>query len=204
MDTEHKNPGPEKFDRWLDAALRAGTDAEPRMGLEDRVLARLATERPRSTFSWMPLLAAVAAVVAVSVALIIAYSSRRSGQITAVAPPSIQSTHNPEVPPTFQTPNTTLEAQRSTKTTAHRTAKMGAREATRTADRERDLPKLATFPAPSPETAQERLLARLAARRGSYDVAVTSEDTVPLKDLLVPELNIEPLEGTPQDDVPQE
>ena len=65
------------------------------------------------------------------------------------------------------------------------------------------LPKLATFPAPRPETREEHMLARLAARQGSYDLANASPDIVPLKDLSVPELKIEPMEGTPPDNTPQ-
>ena len=65
------------------------------------------------------------------------------------------------------------------------------------------LPKLATFPAPRPETAEEHMLARLAARRGSYDLANASSDMVPLKDLSVSELKIQPMEGTPPDNTSQ-
>lgn len=202
MDTEHKNPGPEKLDRWLDATLRAGTDAEPRMGLEDRVLARLATERPRSTFSWMPLLAAVAVVVAVSVALIVTYSSRRSGLITAAAPPNTRTAPISDVP-RVQAAGTAPEMSDSSKTNVRRIARSRAPEIPRAVDHEQALPRLATFPAPSPETAQERLLARIAARRSSFEVAITSLDLVPLRDLSVPELTIEPMEGTPPDNIPQ-
>jgi hypothetical protein len=66
------------------------------------------------------------------------------------------------------------------------------------------LPKLATFPTPRPETAEERMLARLAARRGSYELARLSTDLVPLKVLPVPEFTIQPLEEAPVDETPQE
>src|SRR5205807_214729 len=66
------------------------------------------------------------------------------------------------------------------------------------------LPKLAAFPAPRPETAEERMLLRLAARRGSYDLASSSTDAAPLKDLSVPEIKIDPMEGTPPDNTPRE
>jgi hypothetical protein len=59
---------------------------------------------------------------------------------------------------------------------------------------------LATFPAPQPETSEERLLARLAAQRGSFVVASLSTDLVPLKVLPVPEFTIRPLEEAPEDD----
>ena len=48
MDAEQKNLGKKNLDRWLDPALRARVDVEPRMGLEARVLTRLKTERKLS------------------------------------------------------------------------------------------------------------------------------------------------------------
>jgi hypothetical protein len=68
---------------------------------------------------------------------------------------------------------------------------------------DKQLPKLATFPAPRPETAEEHMLLRLAARRGSYDLAEASTDSA-LSDLSVPEINIDPMEGTPPDNTPRE
>ena len=62
------------------------------------------------------------------------------------------------------------------------------------------LPKLARFPAPRPETTQELLLARLATQP-DVQVASISNDAVPLKELSIPELKIDPMEGTPPDDV---
>jgi hypothetical protein len=68
---------------------------------------------------------------------------------------------------------------------------------------DKQLPRLATFPAPRAETAEEHMLLRLAARRGSYDLAEASTDSA-LSDLSVPEIKIDPMEGTPPDNTPRE
>jgi hypothetical protein len=100
MDAEQKNLEKGNLDRWLDAALRARADAEPRMGLEDRLLARLATEHPRPTFSWMPLLAAAVVVIAVSAALILTYANGQKPRIAKVVPPVAHISHTSKAPRT--------------------------------------------------------------------------------------------------------
>ena len=94
MGAEQKNLEKANLDRWLDAALRDRANAEPRMGLEARVLARLGSEQPRRTFSWMPLFAAAAVLVAISAALIVMYSSRQKPQIANVTPPVAPAQHS--------------------------------------------------------------------------------------------------------------
>jgi hypothetical protein len=63
-----------KLDQWLDEALSEYGAAEPRFGLEQRVLNRIsAEERARSrkwnVWRWMPAFAAIAAIVVVAVAV---------------------------------------------------------------------------------------------------------------------------------------
>src|SRR5512147_231607 len=63
-----------KLDQWLDEALSQYSAAEPRLGLEQRVLNRLrAEEQARAKrwnlWRWMPALTAVAAAVVVAVAV---------------------------------------------------------------------------------------------------------------------------------------
>ena len=190
MDAE-RNSGHENFDRWLDAALRARVDGEPRMGLEDRVLARLATERPRSTFSWMPLLAALAAVVAVSLALIVTYSNKRSGQITSAAAPNAHMSEAPSI----RASSTIPDMQRSRKTTAHRIERARAPEALHGGDRGQASSTLAAFPASVPATEQERMLVELARGPNAKDLANFSETLVPLKDVEISSLQVDPLDS---------
>jgi hypothetical protein len=62
-----------KLEQWLDEALSEYSAAEPRLGLEQRVLNRVhgeekARTRRWSLWKWMPALAAIAAAVIVGVA----------------------------------------------------------------------------------------------------------------------------------------
>jgi len=75
MDAANRNPQ-EDMNRWLDRALRERANAEPRNGLEARVLARLAAEPPKR-LAWWPVIAIVAAVVVIAVALGVMYPRER-------------------------------------------------------------------------------------------------------------------------------
>jgi hypothetical protein len=194
MDAEENDRRQEQFDRWLDAALRARVYAQPRMGLEDRVLARIATDPPRKTFSWIPLVAAIAAVVVVSAALFVTYSSRQSLK-SATAIPSIV-----RIPPVSEAP--AIQAKSGLpgtagggKVMAHRVARARAPEVGHVPDHEQALPILATFPAAAPQTPQERLLVELARGASAKDLADFSETLVPLKDIEISSLQIEPLDN---------
>lgn len=201
MDAE-RNSGHENFDRWLDAALRARVDGEPRMGLEARVLARLATERPSAKeFAWWPMMSAAAAALVISAALVVTYTFRHNHEIAAgtrSASPAIS-----KAPATQLGSSSTPGTPDHGRVMTHRVAKASTPQIPH-AEHEESLPRLATFPAPRPETEQERMLARVAARRSSFDLANVSTDLVPLKDISVPELKIDPMEGTPPDTTPQE
>jgi hypothetical protein len=203
MDAEQKNPERENLDRWLDAPLRARVDAEPRMGLEDRVLARLAAEHPGRTLSWMPLVAAAAAVIAVSAALILTYSNGQKPRIAMVVRPVAQTSHTSEAPRT-QISNTAPDEERTGKITAPQIARAKALKIPRATDHGQALPRLATFPGPSPETEQERLLARLANQPNALDLSNGSSDHASLKVLPVQEFKIQTMEDSSADDVPQE
>lgn len=202
MDAEHRKTQSEDFDRWLDQALRARLDAEPREGLEDRVLAGITAE-PARAFSWWPAAAiAAVAVLAIAFAITALYSrehreiarNRQMPSIERVRPPESSSLANPNVVPTTgQRHRGMPRAACCVSARSRLSAGTGAELA----------PKLATFPCWHPQTAQERTLARLAARRGSYEVANINAGQ-PAKDLSIPELNIEPMEGTPPDNAPQE
>jgi hypothetical protein len=194
MDAEQKNLRKENLDGWLDTALRARVDAEPRMGLEDRVLARLAAEHPRATFSWMPLLAAAAVVLAVSVALIVNYSRRHTGQIAVVTPPTLQTVHNSEATP-IQRSGALPDMQHNDRITAHRIARARVPEASRASGHEQAISILDGFPASAPPTQQERVLAELARSPNAKDLANFSQTLAPLKDVEISSLQIDPLDS---------
>lgn len=197
MDAENQRVYNQNRGGWLDASLRARADVEPRVGLEDRVLARLAAEPPRRALTWWPVFAAVAAGLLFTVMLTIMHF--RMEPRTTVATPTA-----PGGPRTAE--RLTIQAGNAVSKPVHAIRKHGTSTVLveRASYQQQQLPKLATFPAPRPLTAEERILARLAARRGSYEMANTSEDMVPFKDLSVPELSIKPLEGTPPDNTPQD
>jgi hypothetical protein len=203
MDVENRNKQRAELDRWIDAALRARADVEPRMGLEERVLARLATEPPSKVWAWRwAALVGAAAILAIALALLFSHSSRgtpamlRGPQAPSGERIDSRSDHaNATAPQQEPGPvHNHLRVGRST----------SVRNASAVSIQKESLPKLATFPTPRPETAEERMLAQLAARRGSYELARLSTDLVPLKVLPVPEFTIQPLEEAPVDETPQE
>jgi hypothetical protein len=223
MDADNRKLQPQEFDRWLDAALLAGANAEPRIGLEERVLGRLRAEPPRKRFAWWPVLTAVTAVFVIAVALVIMHSRPHQRTVADLQRPTASQ-------PSSQSPVVQAGSERAdNELDAHRRSRRATRDAaccistTVIARREPDedarrfglqansiragseqLPRLATFPAPRPESAEEHMLLRLAARRDSFDVANVSTDSMPLKDLSVPEIRIDPMEGTPPDNTPRE
>jgi len=201
MDAERRKSQKE-FDRWLDAALHARSKAEPRTGLEDRVLARIAAEPPRR-FSWWPA-AAIAAVAVLVIAIVISalYSRERQDNAGNRQGPFIQQVRPPESSSHASSPVVTTAGERH-RGTRRAACCVSAHRATNASVGTELAPKLATFPSLHPPTPEERMLARLAARRGSYEVANINGDQ-PLKDLSIPELKIDPMEGTPPDNAPQE
>lgn len=191
-------------DRQLDALLRARADAEPRAGLEERVLAGIASEPPRRVFALWPTLAAVSALVVIAIALIVMHSETPKQPLAVQTPATEKPAKPSEDAPSLDASVTNREAQR------HRRRDSGNAPccvATKTVAARKDngnqdqFPRLATFPAPQPETAEERMMARLAARRDSFDLAqIMDKPAPPIEELLVPKLKVEPLEGTPPDE----
>ena len=212
MDAESKNIQQEDFDRWLDAALHARADAEPRMGLEDRVLARLAADPPRK-FVWWPAsaLAVAAAGLVITIAIVLLHTRQPEQAIAdhkvqqanpvAVNSASVQSNSAPNTMAVHSRRRSRL-INRGDSACCISTKVMAGRES----GQER-LPKLATFPAPRPLTVEERMLAELAAqltvRQQFSEIANVSIDSTP-KDLSIRELNIEPLGTTSTGGSPQE
>lgn len=191
-DNKMQNPD-RNAEQWLDAALsaRMGMQAEPRPGLEERVLARLATEPKRNPgLTWRLAFAAFAAAVLISAALLLMRTN------VPEKPSSARMTRpqaNPEQVAKVQPQLVPREPERVNR----RRAIVAARRSDAIRLKEA-APKLATFPAPTPETDQERMLARLAVRRGTFELASESPDPA-IQELQVKELVVEPMEGTPPD-----
>lgn len=84
----------EKLDRLLDSALRGYSAAEPRPGLEQRVIASLRSAPEESRFGWLSWAAVAAACLAVVAAVLIAYRpspqpgiANKVPQASVAAPP---------------------------------------------------------------------------------------------------------------------
>jgi len=210
MDAENRSDQQKNFDRWLDAALHARADAEPRGGLEERVLARLAfAHEPRARW-WLPMAMASAAVIVIAVAIALLHPAQ---------PQPIMSNRSTQAitPATADRALLNASSVSSRESIHKRTHSLASASKDRSccgstrvvarAQSEGNFPKLASFPTAHPETEQERLLAQLAsqleAQGQSSEIARLSIDSPP-KDLSVTELQIEPLETTSSSGNPQE
>ncbi|HKQ85442.1 MAG TPA: hypothetical protein VJS43_01600 [Candidatus Acidoferrales bacterium] len=162
----------ENFERELDVALAEYAAAEPRDGLEQRVLANLRTQGPHAgRFAWRRWVAAGFAVASLA-ALAIWIGGRKS------APVDIGSrTAQHEVARTSaRAPAATATAIPS----AHKGMTQRARQSYLTERNVRRnaeaLPRLARFPAPEPLTEQEKLLIRFV-EQDPQDAALVAEVT---------------------------
>ena len=204
MDAENRKPESRDLDRWLDAALRERANAEPRSGLEQRVLARLATQSPKQQFVWWQMWAAAAAIFVIALTLSLLYP-RRHDQVVNEQPqrisPERKTNSNEPTAEQRQRPARSAVASgrdRACCLSKRTLAKNGPAVAR---NQPEPLPKLTKFPTPHPETPQERLLVQLATQPQGIEVANISNDGMPLKELSIPELKTEPMEGTPPDAV---
>ena len=145
---------PEKnrqIDEWLDAALKRYGEVEPRAGLENRVLTSVRARRelartPR--WQWWPVLAAVTAILVVSVGVFLAWSGGNAKSASTAKDNALPSIDRP-----IQV--TGPEVQQAARDVHHavRPAKLRATETTAA-------PRIAQFPAPQPLSEQEIMLAR--------------------------------------------
>ena len=210
MDAENRSDQQKNFDHWLDSALQARANAEPRVGLENRVLARLASDSQHRIVFWPMMATAVIALVAIAIAVALLYrphAERAIGHATT-EPANVSGVNSAPVQASSTTKTPGLSKARNAQSIrgehvpccdlAHLSAIRNA---------EAHLPKLATFPAPRPETQQERLLAQLAnqlvVRKEFSEIARLSVDSPP-KDLSIQELSVEPLTTTSGSSSPQE
>lgn len=148
--------GEREVDRWLDAALSQYGKAEPRAGLEGRVLASLQTKRSRvaSKRRWWWGAGALAAMAAIAVAVWLGQGDRArtpAGASTAAIRHDDGARDRPTTHPVPRSPERRVarKAWRNppTQRTVH-TPELA------------DVAKLERFPAPTPLSDQEKLLAR--------------------------------------------
>ncbi len=177
------------LDELLDASLTQYTKAEPRPGLEQRILSSVRESqqhRLRLDWRWVPATAVVAAVVAVAV-----YSSRppavphpatRLAGVAQSAPPAIGSTAKPEPPP-------------QAAAAVRRPLPGGPQERPVAA-----VPRAATFPRPAPLSPNEQLLLRYLDRAPRHTLVASASSALPLGDVVVPEVKVSPLQMQPLSD----
>lgn len=170
MELDDKN---RSADEWLDIALKHYGDAEPRSGLEGRVLATLRSERNRITVSrWnlRPALAGVAVLVVLgaSIALVREHRIKPAGVAT-------QQTF----PPAEKAPALSLTSLVSAPKPTH------SRTSARSAEGIRGSPHLSQFPSPQPLNEQEEILARYV-RENTQEAVLLAQAQAELlkKDLL--------------------
>ena len=161
---EHNPSGPRQdadFDRMVDAALAQYAAVEPRMGLEERILANLRTQ-PASAEArgWWQWSVAAAALVIITVVIGLAWRANRSRQPVIANYPRI--TLEPQVVPEKQI------AHRSRKRVL-RHERMPHFEPQQVATTN---PKLDQFPSPQPLNDQEKLLLDYVGRYHEQAVLV--------------------------------
>jgi len=135
----------QEIDQWLDESLSRYADAEPRPGLESRVLARLAAEQPAPrTISWWALAFGTAAL---------------AGLLLLWLRPAFQPVPAPGMRWTAELPPVPLSLQHTTSPTAavrsERPRGIRVALAQQGAEAKREC-----FPSPSPLSEQEKMLAR--------------------------------------------
>jgi hypothetical protein len=201
MGTERNDTQRGEIEKWLDAALRARVEAEPRIGLEERVLARLATQEARRTFAWRPAFVAASAVMVIAIILLL-HDAKPAKEVARTVPAtgSVASILQPKSGEVLGTRNHEPAEHRLVNRREVRRGGMH-REPSLAPAKVRELPMLATFPAPQPETPEEHLLRRFASSArpptGLEAIDVTQLPTVS-------QFRIEPMEEASAEETPQE
>jgi hypothetical protein len=183
-DREHKRDmssqslSNDSLDRELDAALAKYAAVEPRIGLEERILANLRAKRERSaTNSWWrwPAVAALSALFLVTG--VFAWKSRKPAQNIAAHVLITSQTNAHDVTP--NAPQDGVAAFPSRKTGAGRQLKTPSRRAP--APVLASAPKLEQFPSPQPLSEQETILARYATKFPEHAALIAQARTEELQ-----------------------
>jgi hypothetical protein len=184
----------ERFDdEWLTSALRARSQAAPRPGLEERILARLATEpesKPHRQWRWMPALAiafGLLLIVLVGRALLHVKEGPRH-ETVKVSPDS----SNQAKPTTIPRPDQPGIARAASAPKPMLARRQPIRAERAVIVRVKALPKLEHFHAAS-ATQQEELLATFLKKQGPTRLGELFARTAP-EDLTIEPLKIAPID----------
>ncbi|HEY1659859.1 MAG TPA: hypothetical protein VGG14_16020 [Candidatus Sulfotelmatobacter sp.] len=160
---DQRDPQSDAFDRELDAELASCVNVNPRTGLEDRIMARMAAERKRVDVGMLWRWTAVA-FAALSVMLVIAIYLKSSNPLrNEIAGPVRQQLGVPQI--LSPSPDVSrVRAASSAKPSPHRHIVAS-------------LPKLEQFPSPQPLSEQEKVLADYVARFRNEAVLIAQVNT---------------------------
>lgn len=171
-------------DELLDAALARYRSAEPRTGLEERVLANLQSQprpRPQLLWGWMPLLATAGVLVVAGAAFYLARS--RSLETAPSRPIVARTAEPPTVAVPAVTPTQPAPARSPGRAAAWHGQPMPAQRAVVAPRRER-------FPSPARLSGQEVLLLRYVALVPKEALIASRAMGQPIEDLRIEPLHI--------------
>lgn len=181
-------------EHWLDTALKQYGEAEPRAGLEGRILANLraANEQPAARRNWWPVVAAVAAIVLGGATIFVIrgrFAAKQEIARVHTAPAvEIPASQNAGHPPTRMAAAVRQRARRFVQSSQPSRVVEAATG-----------PRLEQFPSPRPLSEQEKVLANYVAQFHKEAVLVARVQAEIIKqDLLEFEKQHEPPEE-PQD-----
>jgi hypothetical protein len=176
---KHQNLNNDVLDREIDAALAKFTTANPRTGLEERILANLRIEQKRAAErSWWrwPAVAALAAVIAVAV--FVAWRSQKPAQKIAMQ-------HSPAVTRAGEHPGTQVATNGGGRSILLPGAGSRGKPRTRAVRRPTTVvasaPKLDQFPSPQPLSQQETMLTQYVAEHHRQAVLIARVRMAELK-----------------------
>ena len=144
------NPQPDSLDTWLDEALHQYSDVEPRVGLENRILANLESTRNSNSSRWAWMFA-VAALATACIAIVFwfgASAHRTQRSVVAVTPARALTAAD--------VTQHTQSLRPAVHVLSPQTRKRGLRQLKEAANE----PRLPQFPSPRPLTKEEQMLQR--------------------------------------------
>jgi len=181
----------ENLHRWLDRALVEYGNAEPRPGLEARVLANLSAVRERITarqgWFWALTLTATAAVIVLAVWME-SNTGLRTKVPTSVTTASEQQAESKQRPVETAKPDVFQQSRKIASPRADRNRTLHGVKAAAA-------PKLDRFPSSQPLSEQERLLLAYLNQTPNEEVMLTIAKAKSNEDLRVKDLQIQSLEN---------
>lgn len=175
-------------DGLLDSALARYAQAEPRPGLEGRLLARLRSEPASAAFSWrwLPMAAAAAMVLA---AVLYFAGSRESNR------PQIATQPQPAVgTATIAQPESSQASAPLGKGPSRATRPVARQASAQRAAAPPSSPRRGQFPTPAALSAQEQALVRFVNQSSPRELQVLADKK---QEGPIPNLQVEPLEISP-------